>query len=170
MVIIIVGIVCGTMLLLCGGVVTIVAVSPDNPTPAAAPTPTSRAVEPAAVMVPTVVPTTAPPTSAAPAPPPTVPPSPAQTAPAAAPPPELPPAAPQAPPKATMPNVVGQNGAVAGDHLRKLGFTNIEYGSRDELDTWVVLPSNWTVTKQSHKAGKKVATDTLVVLTCTKTG
>jgi hypothetical protein len=68
----------------------------------------------------------------------------------------------------TMPKVVGENAAIADDKLRKLGFTNIQYGSQDENDTWVVLLQNWTVAKQSAKAGSKVSTDTLIVLTCTK--
>ncbi|MFI6256000.1 PASTA domain-containing protein [Micromonospora zamorensis] len=73
-----------------------------------------------------------------------------------------------APATVTMPNVVGQNAAVAADQLRKLGFTEIQYGSQDANDTVVLLASNWTVTKQSAKAASKVTTDTLIVLTCTK--
>ncbi|WP_146752933.1 PASTA domain-containing protein [Micromonospora saelicesensis] len=68
----------------------------------------------------------------------------------------------------TMPNVVGKNAAVAADQLRKLGFTEVQYGSQDENDTVVLLASNWTVTKQSAKAASKVPSDTLIVLTCTK--
>jgi hypothetical protein len=67
-----------------------------------------------------------------------------------------------------MPDVRGQNAAVAQDYLHKLGFTNIRLGTQDDLDDWVVLPENWTVKKQSMKAGRKVPTDTLIVLTCTK--
>ena len=67
-----------------------------------------------------------------------------------------------------MPNVVGQNAAVSADQLRRLGLTNIQYGSQDTNDTVVLLLSNWTVTKQSTAAGTKVTTDTLIVLTCTK--
>lgn len=69
-----------------------------------------------------------------------------------------------------MPNMVGQNAAVADDQLRKLGFTKIQYGSQDPNDTVVLLLSNWTVTKQSTAAGTQVTTDTLIVLTCTKKG
>ena len=69
-----------------------------------------------------------------------------------------------------MPDVRGQNARVAQDHLNKLGFMNVEFGSQDQLDTWVVLPENWTVKKQSTKSGRKIPTDTLIVLTCTKTG
>jgi hypothetical protein len=82
--------------------------------------------------------------------------------------------APLSPPKdlkpksVAMPDVRGQNAAVAQDYLRRLGFTNVTFGSQDEFDTWVVLPANWTVKKQSMKAGRKVPADTLIVLTCTK--
>jgi hypothetical protein len=75
---------------------------------------------------------------------------------------------PAGPRTVAMPKVTGKNAAVADDELRKLGFTRIRYGSQDEDDTVVLLLSNWTVTKQSQKAGAKVKTDTLIVLTCTK--
>jgi len=78
--------------------------------------------------------------------------------------------APVGPKTVTMPKVTGENAAVADDKLRKLGFTNIQYGSQDKDDTFVLLLGNWTVTKQSAKAGTKVKTDTLIVLTCTKQG
>ena len=81
------------------------------------------------------------------------------------------PTTPVAPPKPTtvvMPNLVGMNAAVAQDKLEKLGLTNIQFGSQDENDTFVLLAANWTVTKQSHKKGTRVALDDLVVLTCTK--
>ncbi|WP_213453353.1 PASTA domain-containing protein [Rhizomonospora bruguierae] len=69
---------------------------------------------------------------------------------------------------AVMPDVVGQNAAVAEDELRRLGFTKIQLGSQDEHDTVVILAANWTVTKQSTGAGERVPLDTLIVLTCTK--
>lgn len=81
---------------------------------------------------------------------------------------------PPAPPSATaasmvaMPNLVGENAAVAEDQLRKLGFTRIEFGSQDANDTLVIVRANWTVAKQSAKPGTNVPTDTLIVLTCTK--
>jgi hypothetical protein len=78
--------------------------------------------------------------------------------------------APAGPKTVAMPKVTGENAAVADDTLRKLGFTNIQYGSQDKDDTFVLLLANWTVTKQSAKAGAKVKTDTLIVLTCTKQG
>lgn len=67
-----------------------------------------------------------------------------------------------------MPDLIGQNAAVATDELRKLGFTKIQYGTQDKNDRVVLLPSNWTVIKQSTEAGSTVTTDTLIVLTCTK--
>lgn len=69
-----------------------------------------------------------------------------------------------------MPDVKGQNAAVAEDHLSKLGFTNIDFGTQDPVEGFVVLPENWTVKKQSAKPGRKILADTLIVLTCTKTG
>jgi beta-lactam-binding protein with PASTA domain len=67
-----------------------------------------------------------------------------------------------------MPNVVGMNAAVAADELKRAGFTRIEFGTQDSDAFGVYLPENWTVAKQSAKAGTVVTTDTLVVLTCTK--
>ncbi|TDC80078.1 PASTA domain-containing protein [Micromonospora sp. KC606] len=67
-----------------------------------------------------------------------------------------------------MPDLKGLNAAVADDKLRKLGFTNVQYGSQDEKDKLVLMLVNWTVTKQSAKAGTKLAADDLVVVTCTK--
>lgn len=75
---------------------------------------------------------------------------------------------PPAPRTATVPDLKGENAAVADDTLRKLGFTNIRFGSADEDDKVVLLLANWTVTKQSAKAGRKLPLDTLIVLTCTK--
>lgn len=70
----------------------------------------------------------------------------------------------------TMPNLAGQNAAVAQDTLAKLGFPDnrVQLGSGDPNHKIVLLASNWTVTKQSAKAGAKVTTDTLIVLTCVK--
>lgn len=68
----------------------------------------------------------------------------------------------------TMPNVTGQNAAIAQDTLKKAGFTNITLGSADPNDSLVVLPQNWTVKEQSTAAGETIPSDTLIVLTCTK--
>lgn len=67
-----------------------------------------------------------------------------------------------------MPNLVGKNAAVADDMLTKAGFTNVDFGSQDPDDKVVIMRSNWTVTKQSTKAGEKVKSDAKIVLTCTK--
>jgi hypothetical protein len=67
-----------------------------------------------------------------------------------------------------MPNLVGQNAAVAADELKKLGFTRIQFGSLDANDKVVLLPANWTVKKQSAQAETLVATDTLIVLSVSK--
>ncbi len=67
-----------------------------------------------------------------------------------------------------MPDLVGENAAVADDTLRRLGFTNIQYGSQDKDDKFVIWLPNWTVTKQSVEPGEEVPLDTLIVLTCTK--
>lgn len=75
---------------------------------------------------------------------------------------------PEAAAKVAMPDVKGQNAAVAQDYLEKLGFSNVTFGTQDEQEGFVVLPENWTVKKQSTTAGRKIPTDTLIVLTCTK--
>ncbi|MEU4323887.1 PASTA domain-containing protein [Nonomuraea dietziae] len=70
-----------------------------------------------------------------------------------------------------LPDFKGQNAAVAQQWLVDQGwdeFKNIELGSQDPYDTFVILPENWTVTKQSHKAGSRVKVGTTIVLTCTK--
>ncbi|RKR92677.1 PASTA domain-containing protein [Micromonospora pisi] len=146
------------VLILCGGAVGIVAALGEDPVdPAAQPlatsTPASRppAAPAATAAAPQVVPTVEPVTSPTVAAPSSA--APAKTA---------------APKTLTVPTLVGKNAAVADDELRKLGFTNISFGSQDKNDTVVILLTNWTVTKQSTKAGAKVAADTLIVLTCTK--
>lgn len=72
-----------------------------------------------------------------------------------------------APTLVTMPNVVGVNAAVAEDQLKRLGFTNIQFGTVDG-HSFVALPQNWTVKTQSAKAGTQVMSDTVVVLGCAK--
>jgi hypothetical protein len=67
-----------------------------------------------------------------------------------------------------MPNVTGQNAAIAQDTLKKAGFTNVTLGSADPQDKFVILAQNWTVKEQSTAAGQTIPSDTLVVLTCTK--
>jgi tetratricopeptide (TPR) repeat protein len=77
---------------------------------------------------------------------------------------------PDKPAKVKMPDVRDQNAAAAENYLKKLGFTNIDFGSQDEYDTLVLLPENLTVKKQSTKVGRKIPTDMLIVLTCARTG
>jgi hypothetical protein len=67
-----------------------------------------------------------------------------------------------------MPEVVGQNAAVAQDTLKKAGFTNVQLGSADPGDKLVILPQNWKVVEQSTPAEQTIPSDTLIVLTCTK--
>ncbi|MCK2214061.1 PASTA domain-containing protein [Actinomadura sp. ATCC 31491] len=70
-----------------------------------------------------------------------------------------------------LPDFKGQNAAIARQWLVDRGwneFSDIKLGSQDQYDTMVLLPENWTVTKQSHKAGTKVKIGTTIVLTCTK--
>jgi hypothetical protein len=78
------------------------------------------------------------------------------------------PSASPSPTVVAMPNLVNKNAAVAGDELKRAGFTRVEYGSRDPSAKVVVLLSNWTVVDQSVKAGAQVSTDTLIVLGCKK--
>ncbi|MEV0645691.1 PASTA domain-containing protein [Phytomonospora sp. NPDC050363] len=67
-----------------------------------------------------------------------------------------------------MPDVVGQNAAVARDELERLGFTDVEFGSADEGDSLVIIAANWTVVEQSHEPGARLAADAVIVLTCSK--
>ena len=69
-----------------------------------------------------------------------------------------------------MPDLVGKNAAVAIDQLTKLGFArhNIRLSTKDEHAWFVVVPENWTVEAQSEVPGATIATDSVVVLTCTK--
>ncbi|MEO3797747.1 PASTA domain-containing protein [Nonomuraea sp. B10E15] len=70
-----------------------------------------------------------------------------------------------------LPDFKGQNAAIARQWLVDRGwneFRDIKLGSQDRYETMVLLPENWTVTKQSHKAGSEVAVGTTIVLTCTK--
>ncbi|WFE47570.1 PASTA domain-containing protein [Verrucosispora sp. WMMD1129] len=148
----IIGIVVGALVLACCGITGIAALFGANSQQQANPKSS------AAAIASPVSPSAAPP---APTPPPTT------TA------PEVTTAAtttPAAPTKLVMPNLKGTNAAIADDKLRKLGFTNIRFGSQDERDTVVLLLTNWTVTKQSTKAGAKLLPDDLIVLTCTKGG
>jgi hypothetical protein len=69
----------------------------------------------------------------------------------------------------TVPNVVGENAAVADDKLKKLGFTNITFGTVDGRMV-VILPQNWTVKTQSAQPDERLAADTKIVLGCVRNG
>ncbi|MGB9281380.1 MAG: PASTA domain-containing protein, partial [Pseudonocardiaceae bacterium] len=69
----------------------------------------------------------------------------------------------------TLPDVVGQNGAIAQDALRSLGLTKVDLAADAASGKEVVLaPENWHVTKIEPKAGTQVRTDQTVVVTMTK--
>lgn len=68
-----------------------------------------------------------------------------------------------------MPNLVGQNAAVAADKLKKLGFTNVDLGTVDGRPA-VVIPQNWTVKTQSAKPGEQLPADAKIVLGCARNG
>jgi hypothetical protein len=66
-----------------------------------------------------------------------------------------------------VPDVVGQNAAVALDRLHKLGFKNVDLGTVDGHE-FVLLPQNWTVKTQSARPGDKIAADAKLVLGCAR--
>jgi hypothetical protein len=67
----------------------------------------------------------------------------------------------------TMPDLVGKNAATARIELEKLGFGDVRFGAQGGGED-VVLPQNWTVSRQSTAAGARVPTSTAIVLTCTR--
>ncbi|WP_280454477.1 PASTA domain-containing protein [Nocardia brasiliensis] len=67
-----------------------------------------------------------------------------------------------------IPDVVGKNGAVADDVLKKAGFTEVSYASASPGVDLVVMLSNWTVVSVEPGAGTVVSSDSVVVLTMTK--
>ena len=69
----------------------------------------------------------------------------------------------------TMPDVVGENAAVAVDEMEALGFTDIDLGTTDG-HRMIILPQNWTVTTQSAKPGERLRADTKIVLGCARIG
>jgi hypothetical protein len=69
----------------------------------------------------------------------------------------------------TVPNVVGKNAAVAADELKKLGFTNVGFGTVDGRPA-VVLPENWTVKTQSAQPGDRLQANAKIVLGCARNG
>jgi beta-lactam-binding protein with PASTA domain len=74
-----------------------------------------------------------------------------------------------APSMVTLPDVVGQNGAIARDTLTTLGLTKLDLAADATSGHQIVLnPANWTVTKMEPKAGTQVRTNQTVVITMTK--
>ncbi|MGY1945358.1 PASTA domain-containing protein [Nocardia asiatica] len=69
---------------------------------------------------------------------------------------------------AAIPNVIGKNGAIAADELKKAGFTKVTYGSATPGVDVVLMLSNWTVTSIEPGPGTVYPTDSAVVLTMTK--
>ncbi|MFI7542278.1 hypothetical protein [Actinoplanes sp. NPDC049599] len=69
----------------------------------------------------------------------------------------------------TVPDVVGDNAAVALDRLDKIGFTDVDLGTVDGRRA-VVLPQNWTVRTQSAKPGSRLEPDAKIVLGCARIG
>jgi hypothetical protein len=92
----------------------------------------------------------------------------APTATVAAPAPPVAPPSPAPSSRVTLPAVSGQNGAIVADQLGKLGLTKVQYASRDDADTVVVNPANWTAVKIEPRPGTKIAADTAVVVTMSK--
>lgn len=67
-----------------------------------------------------------------------------------------------------LPEVEGRNGGIVFDELTELGLTNFDLASRDEDDTVVLLPQNWTAVSIEPGAGTEVDSDDTVVVTMTK--
>ncbi|MEK6437960.1 PASTA domain-containing protein [Pseudonocardia sp. T1-2H] len=81
------------------------------------------------------------------------------------------PAATQTPAPATLtvPDLTGQNGAIAESTLKSMGFTNVRLAADPTSGkSLVALPENWTVTKVDPKPGSELAAGQLVVVTMTK--
>jgi beta-lactam-binding protein with PASTA domain len=79
------------------------------------------------------------------------------------------PAVPAAPATAEIPDLKGQNGAIAESTLKGLGFTNLRLAADAASGrSLVALPENWTVTKVEPKPGTQASTSQLVVVTMTK--
>lgn len=68
----------------------------------------------------------------------------------------------------TMPKLVGENLQLAQDRLQKLGSFVMDQQDALGLDRVQVVDSNWQVCSQKPAPGKKVAADTVVVLSSVK--
>lgn len=78
-------------------------------------------------------------------------------------------AAPAAPATLTVPDLKGQNGAIAESTLKSMGFTNVRLAADSSSGkSLVALPENWTVTKVDPKPGTELPAGQLVVVTMTK--
>lgn len=73
----------------------------------------------------------------------------------------------QAADKVKMPKVVGTSAADASEQLRDLGL-KVKYKATPKKSGPVLLASNWEVTKQSVKAGKKAKVGKKITLTVKK--
>ncbi len=69
--------------------------------------------------------------------------------------------------KVEVPKLVGQSADDARDQLKDLGF-KVKLKAKPKKDGPVFLASNWTVTKQSVKAGKKAKVGKKITLTVKK--
>jgi hypothetical protein len=68
----------------------------------------------------------------------------------------------------TMPNLVGKNGAVAKDELKRLGFADDRIKLSPQRHVFVAMPSHWVVTAQSEKPGVRLSLQELIVLSVAK--
>jgi hypothetical protein len=78
------------------------------------------------------------------------------------------PSATVAPETFTMPKLAGKNLQLAQDMLQHEGSYLLDQKDALGLDRLQINDSNWKVCKQSPKAGKKVAVDTMVTLSSVK--
>lgn len=68
----------------------------------------------------------------------------------------------------TVPDVRGDNAAVAADELSAAGYKNVDFGSVDPFHKIVILPQDWEVESQSATPGTHLDADRLIVLSVTK--
>lgn len=68
----------------------------------------------------------------------------------------------------TIPDLVGETGAIAAEELREAGFTEIAYGSGTPGVSPVQDLSDWTVTSIEPRPGTVVMSNSTIVVTLTK--
>lgn len=73
-----------------------------------------------------------------------------------------------APVQLTIPDVIGKNGQIAADQLKKAGFKHVSYASGTPGVKMVILASNWTVTSVEPGVGTPAEADDTIVLTMVK--